>query len=109
MELRNFIKETLKDVLGGIHDAQKETDYGEIIPSLNEQNWEGLETGLTSFQTIDFEVSVNAVEQEGSEAKLNVVAAVINGGIKGDSSSTSGHTAKLKFKIPVRLPVDDNE
>jgi len=108
MELRVFVKETLKDILGGIHDAQQELEQGTIVPKLNEQGWTGLETGLTSYQVIDFEVSVNAVEQEGSEAKLTVVAAIIGGGIKGDSSSVAEHTAKLAFKIPVRLPIDNS-
>ena len=106
MELRTFVKETLKDILGGIHDAQQEVVQGQIVPQLNEVGWKGLETGLTSYQVIDFEVSVNVVEQEGTEAKLTVVAAIIGGGVKGDSSSASEHTAKLAFKIPVRLPID---
>ena len=105
MELRTFIKETLKDVLGGIHDAQEEIEHGEVVPRLNEEGWKGLETGLTSFQAIDFEVSVNAVEKEGSEAKLSVVAAVIGGHVKGDSSNVAEHTAKLSFKIPIKLPI----
>ncbi|MCB4749030.1 MAG: hypothetical protein LGB78_09860 [Sulfurovum sp.] len=109
MELRNFIKETLKDVLGGINDAQKEIEDGEIAPLLNEDSWRGLETGLTRYQAIDFEVSVNAVEKEGNEAKLNVVAAVIGGGISGESSNSAEHTAKLNFKIPVRFPVHNKQ
>ncbi len=109
MELRSFIKETLKDVLGGIHDAQQEITNGEIVPALNEQGWKGLETGLTSIQAISFEVSVNVVEQEGSEAKLNVVAVVIGGGISGNSSSTAEHTAKLSFKIPVKFSKNKQE
>ncbi|CDU05657.1 conserved hypothetical protein [Vibrio coralliirubri] len=105
MELRTFVKETLKDVLGGIHDAQAEIEHGEVVPQLNEKGWQGLETGLTSFQAIDFEVSVNAVEKEGSEAKLSVVAAVVGGHVKGDSSNIAEHTAKLSFKVPVKLPI----
>jgi hypothetical protein len=104
MELRVFVKETLKDIVGGIQDAQNELGSGIIIPSLKEDTWSGIQSGLTSYQTISFEVSVNAVEKEGSEAKLNVVAAVIGGGIKGDSSTVSEHTAKLSFKVPVRYP-----
>lgn len=104
MELRTFIKETLKDILGGISDAQQEIKGGNIVPDLNEQGWKGLETGLTSYQAIDFEVSVNAVEQQGSEAKLNVVAAIVGAGVKGNSSAASEHTAKLKFRIPVQYP-----
>lgn len=109
MELRNFIKETLKDVLGGIQDAQKEIEQGQIVPALNEKGWKGLETGLTSYQIIDFEVSVNAVEKEGSEAKLNVVAGFIGGGVAGNSTNSEGHTAKLNFKIPVRFPTDETQ
>ncbi len=42
MELRVFVKETLKDILGGIHDAQQEISEGQIVPVLNEKGWEGL-------------------------------------------------------------------
>jgi hypothetical protein len=103
MELKNFVKETLKDIIDGVYEAQNEIEHGEVVPSLNEKAYSNLETGLTSYQTIDFEVSVNAVENEGSEAKLNVVAAVIGGHVKGDSSNSSGHVAKLGFKVPVRF------
>ena len=64
-----------------------------------------METGLTSFQAIDFEVSVNAVEKEGSEAKLSVVAAVVGGHVKGDSSNIAEHTATLSFKVPIKMPI----
>ncbi len=37
MELRVFVKETLKDILGGVKDAQQEIKEGEIVPVLNEQ------------------------------------------------------------------------
>ncbi|EGR3223596.1 hypothetical protein WOB98_22325 [Vibrio parahaemolyticus] len=92
MELRTFISETLKDIMGGVHDAQTEVEFGEIVPHTNE-NLPVIETGLTSFQSIDFEVSVN------------VVAAVINGNVKGNSSNSSGHSAVLNFKVPVKMPV----
>ena len=36
MELRTFISETLKDIMGGVHDAQTEVEYGEIVPHTNE-------------------------------------------------------------------------
>ncbi|CAK4074085.1 hypothetical protein [Vibrio sp. 16] len=104
MELRTFISETLKDIMGGVHDAQTEVEFGEIVSHTNE-NLSVIETGLTSFQSIDFEVSVNVVENAGSEAKLNVVAAVINGNVKGNSSNSSGHSAVLNFKVPVKMPV----
>ncbi len=104
MELRAFIKESIKDIMGGVHDAQLEIEYGEVVPK-SSTKLSVIETGLTSIQAIDFEVSVNVVENAGSEAKLNVVAAVVNGGVKGNSSNSSGHTATLSFKVPVKMPV----
>ena len=109
MELKTFIKETLKDIIGAVQEAQEELNKGLIVPPLKEDYWKGIETGFTSYQSIEFEVSVNAVEQEGSEAKLNVLAAVVGGGVKGDSSSTAERTAKLSFRIPVKLPIHETE
>jgi hypothetical protein len=109
MELKNFIKETLKDIIGGIKEAQQEVDSGVIVPSINESNLSSVQSGFTSYQKIDFEVTVNAVEKEGSEAKLNVVAAVIGGHVKGDNSNTTGHVAKLSFSIPIKLSYGDKK
>jgi hypothetical protein len=109
MELKNFIKETLKDIIVGIQEAQREIEGGIIVPTVNESNYGNVQTGFTSYQKIDFEVTVNAVEQEGSEAKLSIVAAVIGGHVKGDNSNSSGHAAKLKFSIPIKLPAGNKK
>ena len=63
-----------------------------------------VETGINEIQSIEFEVTVTTEKHAGSEAKLNVVAAFVGGGIKGQSDSGSGHASRLRFKVPVRLP-----
>jgi len=77
---------------------------GEIIPVLNEQHFTNLASGLTSYQTVDFEVSVATIEKGGSES-LSVVSAVIGGHEQESSSNSSDHVAKLGFKVPVKFPV----
>lgn len=104
MELKVFIKETLKDIVGAVEEAQNEISKGEIVPYSN-STFKGIETGASDIQTIEFEVTVTVNEKEGSEAKLSVVAAVIGGNIKGQSDSTVGHVGRLKFRIPVKLPM----
>lgn len=104
MELKEFIKESIKNIMEGVSEAQEEIARGKVASRFPTQFLGWYESGLSNRQLIDFEVSVNAVEKEGSEAKLNVVAAVIGGGVKGDSSSASSHTAKLQFKVPVEFP-----
>lgn len=103
MELKDFIKKSLKDILDGAAEAQVDISSGSVTPNFPSGSLGWYESGLSNRQLIDFEVSVNAVEKEGSEAKLNVVTAIIGGGLSGDSSSTSSHTAKLQFRIPVEF------
>lgn len=104
MELKEFVKESIKNIMDGVSEAQKEVGGGKVASRFPGGSLSWYESGLSNRQLIDFEVSVNAVEKEGSEAKLNVVAAVVGGGVKGDSSTASSHTAKLQFKVPVEFP-----
>lgn len=104
MNLREFIKEALVDIVGAVEDAQASIKIGKIVPKVN-KNYKSVETGISEIQGVDFEVSVVADEKSGNEAKLNVVAAVVGGGVKGQSNKGTEHAAKLKFKIPIELPV----
>jgi len=106
MELRNFISQTLEDIVGGVEDAQKKLPAGCIVPAVK-TTFQAVEHGVSEFQAIAFEVTVRTEERAGSEAKLNVVAAVIGGSVKGESGKSGGHAATLSFKVPVRLPCAD--
>ena len=104
MDLRDFVSTALLDIIEGVKDAQTKTDKGTIVPAVR-QNYKSVETGISELTTVEFEVTVKSDERAGSEAKLSVVAAVVGGGVKGESGSSSGHAAKLTFRVPVRLPV----
>ena len=103
LELKTFIKEALKDIIEAVEEAQSEIKSGEIAPNVG-SSFKSIELGINDIQPVEFEVTIDANEQEGSSAKLNVVAAFIGGNIQGQSNSASSHAAKLKFNIPVRLP-----
>jgi hypothetical protein len=103
MDLREFISRALCDIVNGVKDAQKETDKGTIVPGVS-SSFKAIETGISELTAIEFEVTVKTDERSGSEAKLNVVAAFVGGGVKGESDTSSGHAAKLKFRVPVKLP-----
>ncbi|MEI6149652.1 MAG: hypothetical protein WCS01_11180 [bacterium] len=104
MELRPFIAKALSDIIGGIQDAQKETPENTVVPDIV-RNFKAVEAGISQLQTVTFEVTVRADDAKGSEAKLNVVAAVFGGGVSGHSGESVGHAATLKFAIPLCLPV----
>ena len=103
MNLRTFITQCLTDIVGGVQDAQNITDGDTVIPDVI-KNFKAVTTGIGELQTIDFEVCVRTEERKGSEAKIGVETAVVGGGVRGHSGKDHGHTATLRFKIPVRLP-----
>ena len=108
MELRQFISQALQDIIGAIEDAQKKAPDGTIVP-VDSNQYKDIETGLTNYQIVEFEVTVRADERAGSEARLSVVAAFVGGSVKGDSNKGGGHAATLKFKVPVSLPISVNK
>lgn len=103
MELRQFVSRALCDIVNGVKDAQQETDKGTIVPHVS-SSFKSVETGISALTAIEFEVTVKTDERAGSEAKLSVVAAFVGGSVKGESGNSSGHAAKLTFRIPVKLP-----
>lgn len=103
MELRTFIKKTILDLIGGVDDAQKEAPDGSVVPEVV-SSFKSVEVGISEVQAIEFEVVVRAEQNKESEAKLNVLTAVVGGGVRGQSGEESGHTATLRFKVPIRFP-----
>ncbi|SRR5258708_5176049 len=105
MELRSFISQALLDVIAGVAEAQSKSEPGRVVPGGFTYAYRSLEAGVTDLQVIDFEVTIQADERSGSEAKLSVVAAFVGGSVKGDSGKSGGHAATLKFRVPVSLPI----
>lgn len=105
MILRDFISQALMDIVAAVEIAQQKTQSGTVVPDGISNSFKAVETGISDLQVVEFEVTVKADERAGSEARLSVVAAVVGGGVKGESGRSGGHAATLKFRIPVRLPV----
>jgi hypothetical protein len=105
MNLREFVSQALLDIIGAVEDAQKKVTSGTIVPSGISRSFESIKTGISEVQPVEFEVTVRADEHAGSEARLSVVAAVVGGGVKGESDKSGGHASTLKFCVPICLPI----
>lgn len=103
MDLKDFISEALCDIVGGIKQAQKQTEAGIICPSGLDSE-EAVKAGIATITSVEFQVTVRTEEHAGSAAKLSVVAAVVGGSVKGEIGTNSGHVATLSFRIPVNFP-----
>jgi hypothetical protein len=104
MILRDFVSQALCDIIGGVQDAQTKTPAGAVVPPNISTKMFAVSAGVSTLQVVDFEVIVRADEKSGREAGLSVVSAVFGAGIKGETGKSDGHSATLRFKVPVRLP-----
>jgi len=103
MELRAFVKTALLDIIGGIQDAQKETEEGTIVPTTN-LSVNVVASGGTPVQAVDFQVSVTVEDSSGSEGKLGVMSSLVGAGIAGKSEKAESAATVIKFRIPLYLP-----
>lgn len=112
MELKEFIKETIEQILEGISEAQAgslgknvnaSTDGGSATKDLGGHLINRGKFGV--FTRIDFDVSV-AAESEG---KGGLRVAVFGQGVDAGGSRKSSNASRVLFSVPVRLPDGDSD
>ena len=107
MELKDFVRESLEQIIEAVSEVQAKAPHGARInprsimgnpPVLRESEHGSL------IQQIDFDVAVTA--QEGTQTKggIAVFAGWIGAGSHGQSTSTSQQVSRIKFCVPVLLP-----
>lgn len=114
MELKDFIKGALVQVVTGIEEAGKE--LGQSTALINPQHTltnggrlmyhaESLGSNGTPVQEMEFDVAVFA--KEGAEAKsgFGILVGSVGIGAHGKLNEASGSESRIKFKIPIVLPV----
>ena len=117
MDIKEFIKETLTQIVEGITDANKEIQgKGAYIVSSNLKDAQGFPAReLYSddrneqrhiVREINFDISIAVTEttQSGVKGGLQVLSVVhSNGGIENNTSSSAVH--KIKFSLPLAMPL----
>ena len=104
MELKVFVTETIKEIIEGVVEAQKQ-----IIPKLDYSNDGFVQIGSGTLNNIDFDISVTSSETDGNENKLGVFIKVLDVGTKNSSSNNNTSINKIKFSVPVSFPMQANK
>ncbi|KZL05508.1 hypothetical protein [Pseudovibrio sp. Ad26] len=106
MELKEFVTQSLQQIVEGIQEAQAASG-GEHINaglqgiSLNGNLINGGSLGV--FSTVEFDVAVSAEHNGGGKAALKVFGV----GVEGGGQTAASYANKIKFSVPVRLPDGD--
>jgi len=106
MNLKEYVAETLVQIIEGVADAQKRTTgYGAKINPLARLYHPGetvsQETG-ESVRVVNFDMAVSAGKKEGASGGLKVWPFTAEGNL----GSTSSEVSRVKFSVYVVLPPD---
>lgn len=106
MELKDFVAETLSQIIEGVRLAQSGANGANINAGMAGAEFGGHLVNVGSYGVatrVDFDVSVTAETKGGAGAKLSVFGV----GAEGGASHTAGSANRISFSIPVRLPDGD--
>lgn len=108
MELKEFIKETVENIVEGVVAAQEIiADKGaEINPRKVQfrQNgeWNNFNSGMP--HSVEFDVGLTSMDKSGSVEGVGVFLGGVSLGKKNDSGVEQTAITKIKFTIPLVLP-----
>ena len=105
MNLDEFIKESLLQILKGIREAQKETENQGNETGVINPKW-GEEKDYYKYKSeVAFDIAISAVDKTGGGGKagVRVLALEIGGG--GEVSHESSRVSRVSFKLPVSFRV----
>lgn len=114
MELQEFIKESLVQIVRGVEGAVEALEDTTAIISPSRYHctehhafkYEQQENRKyrRSVQLVDFDVAVSASEGKETKGGIGVVVASFTLGTTGKSDATSGTVSRIKFRVPIVLP-----
>ena len=115
MDLKEFISTTLTQVVEGVKAAQGGDLGDHISPRIqdNEADYKG--HSIVSpmrgplLTIVDFDVAVTASESGGADAGIRVAVWGVGGGVEGSRASENIAVNRIKFSVPVALPVSEDE
>jgi hypothetical protein len=110
MELKQFISEALFQLIDGVVEAQSKVDSlgGRVIPFVRDPEKKSLYSKTPDdlpVVFVDFDISVEAQEGTGTKGGVGVVTGMFNLGSSGESKENKQLSNRIKFSIPVALPL----
>jgi hypothetical protein len=110
MNLKEFVAETLVQLVDGVIEAQARTkDKKAIInPTLIANSQTGkigvFDTSGAPAQMVSFDVALTAMEGTATKGGIGLVVGPVALGSTGQSKEESSSISRVKFSVPVSLP-----
>ena len=113
MELKDFIVETISEIVDGVSELQKkyESSNATICPANASLRQNGdmyvrnsrAKSDYSFPQQIEMDIAICVNEKDGSKSGIGI-AKILNVGVSNESEHTNNTVSRIKFSIPVILP-----
>ena len=113
MELKEFITNTLVQIMEGVKDANDklETSSAEVNPRLGPTSStilakQGILTADNRgvIQNVDFDIALTGSDGTKTKGAISVLFGAVNLGSSGQSETTNQTVNRIKFYVPITLP-----
>jgi hypothetical protein len=108
MDLKDFIKQTLEQIVEGVVEAQSSIqNLGANINPVNFPYTKESKFNHSKFslpQDVIFDIALTSTEKNGSSEGVGVFLGSINLGKKNDGSVEEVAITKVRFTVPLALP-----
>jgi hypothetical protein len=107
MELKDFIKGTLTEIITAVVETQEELkSTGAEINPYKYGKIERTKTGEGSpIYHIEFDIAVTTSDTAGAKGGIGVFVAGLGIGTKGEMTEANTAQNRIKFQIPIALPL----
>ena len=120
MELKEFIKESLSQIIDAVKETQEKYKDTNVVNChhniqevkdglyiLDENEYDNY-SSRSKVQNIDMDIAISVTEKEGNKSGLGI-AKIINAGISSENTQQNESISKIKFSIPIVLPTSSSQ
>ena len=94
MDVKEFVSETLKQIIDGVKNAQKSTEgTGAAVNPFDNH-----------YEKVEFDIAATVIESSETGGKAGLSVFSIGAGVTGKAESSSSVVSRIKFAILVRMP-----
>lgn len=102
MELKDFVTNTILDIVNGVREAQERDGSGaEIVPPFTQ--------GKGKTETLKFDIAIEDISQDSGGGKVGVSAGgLLKAEVGGTTAGGKTESSRVQFELQVRFPSWDS-
>ncbi|MEI2679098.1 MAG: hypothetical protein V9G29_15340 [Burkholderiaceae bacterium] len=114
MQLREFVKEVLTQIVDGVRDAQEPNGGAFVVPAGDgghkyAEHPRFASSARIKSSIVDFDVAITAEDSDKAGAKAGVKVFSVQFGVDGEMTSKNSTVSRVQFAVPLLLPESKRE